>query len=381
MGKRLAKAERLCRDLRTEVLRGKYEAGQKFPSQNVLAERHGVSVNTAREAIGALVHEGLLSREHGRGTFVKEVDESHANAGRLSLVCVLPPREMMENYHQRYIAMDIFDGMAMAAAELDCKLGVEHMRLTKDRKELESQVQRVRHWEAVVFVGDEFSDLIKALALRGFLQVIAWSSDLNLPNVGFVGYDRYAACQLGTEQLVKAGRTRLGFVGGPRVHRADTRSRLSMTRLTGSMRFAGFLAGLETHVLPYYPDLSLSIDESRPLAEQVDEFCKRSNLPDGLFVVNPHTACVVLERLAEHGISVPGDMAVAALGDAMEAENSKPPLTVVCSPPRETGRAALAVALDMARNQRPADAVELLDARLIVRGSCGADSGASKNND
>ena len=375
MGKKLAKAERLCRDLRTEILREEYAAGQKFPSQNVVAEKHGVSVNTAREAIGALVHEGLLSREHGRGTFVKEVDESHTNAGRLSVVCVLPPREMMEHYYQRYIAMDIFDGMVMEAAELDCKMGVEHMQLTKDKKELESQIRRVRHWEAAVFIGDEFSDLIKALAMRGSLQVIAWSSDLNLPNVGFVGYDRYTACRTGTDLLIQAGRTRLGFIGASRNAQDNTRRRASLTRFTGSMRFSGFLAALESHNLPYYPDLSLGIKDDKPLADQIDSFVKSPNRPDGLFVVSPHTGSIVLERLAAHGVSVPDDIAVVALGDSQEAQKSVPPLTVVCSPPMETGRAAVAMALDMATNKRPFDAVELLEAKLVVRNSCGTSSG------
>lgn len=46
--------------------------GGRVPSERVLADRFEVSRATVREAIGALVHEGVLVRVHGRGTFVAQ---------------------------------------------------------------------------------------------------------------------------------------------------------------------------------------------------------------------------------------------------------------------------------------------------------------------
>ncbi|MBC3763271.1 GntR family transcriptional regulator [Quadrisphaera oryzae] len=43
---------------------------QPVPSERELVDRHGVSRQTVREAIGQLVHEGVLHRVHGKGTFV-----------------------------------------------------------------------------------------------------------------------------------------------------------------------------------------------------------------------------------------------------------------------------------------------------------------------
>jgi GntR family transcriptional regulator len=43
---------------------------QPVPSERELVERHGVSRQTVREAIGHLVHEGVLYRVHGKGTYV-----------------------------------------------------------------------------------------------------------------------------------------------------------------------------------------------------------------------------------------------------------------------------------------------------------------------
>ncbi len=55
--------------LRQEVLE-EYQPGDRFGSQNALAKRFAVSPLTIREAVGALVQEGLLERRLGSGTYV-----------------------------------------------------------------------------------------------------------------------------------------------------------------------------------------------------------------------------------------------------------------------------------------------------------------------
>ncbi|MCL5409064.1 MAG: substrate-binding domain-containing protein [Candidatus Omnitrophica bacterium] len=56
--------------LKESLLNGEYTSGEKFPSQNELAKKFGVVPNTIREAVSVLVNDGLLTRHHGKGTFV-----------------------------------------------------------------------------------------------------------------------------------------------------------------------------------------------------------------------------------------------------------------------------------------------------------------------
>jgi GntR family transcriptional regulator len=51
---------------------GEWTPGQAIPSENELSRVYGVSRMTARNVITKLVHEGLLDRIPGKGTFVKE---------------------------------------------------------------------------------------------------------------------------------------------------------------------------------------------------------------------------------------------------------------------------------------------------------------------
>ncbi len=71
--------------LRGMIARGALRSGDRLPSVRELAGFAGVNVNTARGVYAGLEEEGLLSSEHGRGTFVTgaaaELRELDAIAG------------------------------------------------------------------------------------------------------------------------------------------------------------------------------------------------------------------------------------------------------------------------------------------------------------
>jgi GntR family transcriptional regulator len=56
--------------MRQEIVSGRWPPGEKLPSERDLCVIFGVSRPTVRGAIEALVDEGFLRREKGRGTFV-----------------------------------------------------------------------------------------------------------------------------------------------------------------------------------------------------------------------------------------------------------------------------------------------------------------------
>jgi GntR family transcriptional regulator len=56
--------------LRGEIVSGRWAVDERLPSERELCEAFDLSRTTVREAIDALVNEGLLRREKGRGTFV-----------------------------------------------------------------------------------------------------------------------------------------------------------------------------------------------------------------------------------------------------------------------------------------------------------------------
>lgn len=59
------------RDMRQRIESGAWQAGQQIPSEKELCALYDVSRITIRQAISALVDEGLIVRERGRGSFVR----------------------------------------------------------------------------------------------------------------------------------------------------------------------------------------------------------------------------------------------------------------------------------------------------------------------
>lgn len=63
---------RVANELRSQILNGELAPGAKLPSENKLAEQHGVTRVTARKGIALLKAEGLVNSSQGKGAFVRE---------------------------------------------------------------------------------------------------------------------------------------------------------------------------------------------------------------------------------------------------------------------------------------------------------------------
>lgn len=62
----------LKEELRKEILREVYKEGDLIPSEREFAEKYNLSSTTIRRALNDLVHENLLERKAGKGTFVRK---------------------------------------------------------------------------------------------------------------------------------------------------------------------------------------------------------------------------------------------------------------------------------------------------------------------
>jgi GntR family transcriptional regulator len=63
--------------LQSEIVSGAVQAGQRVPSERSIAERHGLSRMTARQAVELLVRRGVVYRRPGSGTYVAAARVEH----------------------------------------------------------------------------------------------------------------------------------------------------------------------------------------------------------------------------------------------------------------------------------------------------------------
>ncbi len=96
-----------------------------------------------------------------------------------------------------------------------------------------------------------------------------------------------------------------------------------------------------------------------------------SQLPRAIACANDQTALGVVYALRQHGLDVPGDVAVTGFDDIPVARHLRPQLTTVRQPIQELGATAFEVLYSMINDagQAPRDIV--LPTRLIPRESCG----------
>ncbi len=81
-------------DLRRRIDSG--DIGDRFPTDRELVERYGVSRHTVREAVRHLKAQGVIERERGRGSFVRQVDVAQQMGTLFSLFREVEARGMAQ---------------------------------------------------------------------------------------------------------------------------------------------------------------------------------------------------------------------------------------------------------------------------------------------
>lgn len=100
-------------------------------------------------------------------------------------------------------------------------------------------------------------------------------------------------------------------------------------------------------------------------------------LPRAIACANDQSALGVVYALTQHGIAVPGEVAVAGFDDIPMARHLRPQLTSVRQPIQELGTTAFEVLHAMIGNDRPERGDVMLPTRLVRRESCGCAAGSS----
>ena len=104
-------------------------------------------------------------------------------------------------------------------------------------------------------------------------------------------------------------------------------------------------------------------------------------LPRAIACANDLTALGVMSALREHGISVPGQVAVTGFDDVPVARHLRTTLTTVRQPIREMGRTAFDVLYSMIRGERPSGRDIVLATELVRRESCGCPAGTGNDGE
>lgn len=177
----------------------------------------------------------------------------------------------------------------------------------------------------------------------------------------WITYDEVACIRLAMDALYGAGRRRILYIGGVNLEGPDERTHKiayfkDYIREHGQMECVGILEG-EHGTESGYVMMSNWLEE------------KHEEKADGILVSNDPIAFGVLRALAERGIRVPEQMAVAAINGDSPGENTVPPLTSVDVHTKELGEEAVRCLLERIKGKRDFAKKIVYEPSLILRRS------------
>ncbi|MGV9640021.1 LacI family DNA-binding transcriptional regulator [Streptomyces sp. NPDC003514] len=137
-------------------------------------------------------------------------------------------------------------------------------------------------------------------------------------------------------------------------------------------RLAGYRDGLAASGLPYDEGLVAHGDsESRGAERATAALLALASPPTALVTANNAMTIGTLRALRDHGLSVPGDIALCCFDDFAWADLFSPRLTAIAQPSRDIGAEAVRVLLDrLADPATPARTLRL-PCTFVHRTSCG----------
>lgn len=205
--------------------------------------------------------------------------------------------------------------------------------------------------------------------LPGSLPAVLINTAVDMPEHARFAVDNFGGAKAMTRHLAASGRKRIAFIGGPDGnHEAAERLR-------------GYRAGLAAAKGAARAELLFDGDFSEAAGWSAGRRMVQSKQrPDAVFAANDMMAVGCLAALAEAGLRVPDDIAVAGFDDIPIARYVSPSLTTIRVPIAALGAAALdALCRALARLSdkaagplTPPEPISVvMPVELVVRSSCG----------
>lgn len=344
-----------------EIGGGRYQPGQKFPSEAALVTRFRVSRITVGRAVRELQRRGLIDRVAGSGTYVRNSPHSKDGLVFGLIIPNLGETEIFEPICQAIAAAPGAAGHALLWAHADAQ------NVTKEEQALQLCRQCIaRKVSGVFFAPLELSPhsasvnhrVMRLLKAAGIPVVLLdRRPDETSPHTrcDLVGIDNHRAGYLAAEHLLRLGARRVGFLGYK--NQASTvRSRIRGYKdALAANRDAA--SGAHVFLVP---------------AEERIKLPAAAMACDAFVCANDRIAGHLMHELLAQRVRVPQDVRIAGIDDVNYAELLPVPLTTVHQPCRDIGEAALRLMLErIDRPKIPAREL-LLDCALVVRQSCGA---------
>ncbi len=237
-------------------------------------------------------------------------------------------------------------------------LCVDAARTVKGQRAIYEELLRTRRVDGLILVESETRDeRIARLTAQGFPFVLIGRYEPE-DAICTVDNDNIGAARMATEYLLRQGRQRIAYIGGP--------AGLTVTR----DRLHGYRAALESHGIAYDPHLvAFGASSEQGGARAMEELLSLSMRPDAVLAFDDVLAIGAMRQAQRHGLRIPDDVAVVGFNDTPLCSFVEPALTSVAIDIPMLARAATQRLIDLIEG-RPVEPRRLIvPARLVPRES------------
>lgn len=361
-----AKYLTIAEALKRDILSGKYERDERFPSEEALARRFGASRPTVERALRELKRDGLLKSKAGSGSFL-----TFAALNAAGSIGVIAP-----DYRKIEFFTRLCDAIAKEAraSGYDVLLGDVTAPDASDRG----------RW--AIALAEAYAARRTAGVLLEPVDLIPDSHDATKKVIDILSEKKIPVVLLDRDYLPFPARSRYDLVGidnvqaGYRVASHLIESGARNLRFLTHPDYANTIRGRIYGVAQAALDAGLGWKDGFAIEREPSDLAFFSRLmrgkpsPDAFVCRNDPTAAQLVQTLSKLGIKVPGDVRVAGFDDGDIAKLLNPPLTTIRQPVGTLAATAIASLIQRIRDPYLAPRAILLDAQLVVRASSGQDA-------
>ena len=358
-----AKYAAIFTSLRQEILDGQFAARERFPSEEALVRRFGVSRPTIERALRELKRTGLLESRAGSGSFLSLMARNATGAIGL----IVPD----------YQKIDFFTGLCTQIARACRAHGYNVLLGDVSAPDAATRgqwtVELARDYvakrvagvilEPVDLVDESHAATYAALDVlkKARIPVVLVDRDIEPPPrrsaYDLVGIDNVQAGYRLAQHLLAAGARRLRFLTEPQP--AST----IRQRIQGVAQAVIDAGGTwrRSHAIEVGPDDT----------KELEALFRGKGCPDAVVCRNDPLAARLIQVLNRLGIDIPGSVRIAGFDDAAFARYLTPALTSVRQPvARIAETAAETLFARIRRPDLPPKSIQL-DVELVCRASTG----------
>jgi len=324
--------------LRRGIADGTFSAGEKLDTEAGYSEKFKMSRQTVRHALSVLEKDGLITRRHGSGSYVRQQGQFRETTMTIGVIV---------SYMSEYIFPSIIRGIEeiTSAAGYSFKLSATGNRMDAEKRILTSYLENPV--DGLIVEGTKTAMPNPNIALYRRLE------EIGVPVVFINGYyptfggayvvtaDREGG-KTGAEYLISKGRSRFGGI-----FKADD--------LQGHERFAGFVEGLMDAGLEMRDDEAVwftTESQAGLFSDGSATILKTLKDCDAVICYNDQIAINLINMLTKSGVKVPEDISVLSFDDSIYSDICGIKISSLAHPKEALGREATLKLLNMIDGKR-----------------------------